>query len=74
MAEQNLNAQQVAAVDQQVKVHLANVIDKMTLRKWAVEQALAKTNPSVEIIDPVKFATSIYNFVVAPALEPFKPD
>lgn len=70
MAEQNLNAQQIAAVNEEFKKHVAGVIEKLGLRRWAAEVALAEKGNS----DPIKLAQQLYDFVIAPALEPFKPD
>lgn len=70
MAEQNLNAQQVQAVNDKVAQHIAGVIEKMTLRRWAAEAALAEKKNG----DPVALAQKLYDFVIKPALEPIKPD
>lgn len=89
MAE--LNGQQIAAIEDKVRNHLAATIEKMKLRQWAVEkailasgtessEALLKITPSREgdamsvEYATVSLANDIYNFVVTPALEPFKPD
>ncbi len=70
MADQQLNAQQVAAVNERFNQHVSQVIDQLKLRRWAAEMALAEKGNA----DPVALAQKLYDFVVKPALEPFKPD
>jgi hypothetical protein len=65
----DLNAQQVAAVNEQFRHHIAETIKQLDLRKWAMEKALADKLGQ----DPIDLATRIYDFVVKPALEPFNP-
>lgn len=88
MAEQNLNAQQIAAVNERFTQHVAKVIDQLNLRKWSIETALAATGSSTLLkVTPgpdgapgrieiclMTLANEIYNFVVKPALEPINPD
>ena len=69
MADNPLNAQQLQAIRNEASAALQAAVDKMQLRKWAVEQAFASINsPYMTItdgrpIDPMDVAEAIYDFV-----------
>lgn len=65
MAE--LNAAQVAAIEEKVRLHMASAIEQMKLRQWAVEIAMKCGDG-----EPIGRAAAIYAFITKPALEPFK--
>ena len=60
MADNPLNAQQLQAVRNEAAAALQAAVDKMQLRKWAVEQALANGYSHQEL---VTIAQAIYDFV-----------
>ncbi len=64
MTEQPLNAQQLAQIQANAERQLRQIVEQMNLRKWAVEQVLAKTSNTTELIHA---AGEIYDFVVKPA-------
>jgi hypothetical protein len=69
MSDNPLNAQQLQAIRNEASAALQAAVDRMQLRKWAVEQAFASINsPYMTItdgrpIDPMDVAAAIYDFV-----------
>ena len=60
MADNPLNAQQLQAIRNEASAALQAAVDKMQLRKWAVEQALANGYSHQELMT---IAQAIYDFV-----------
>jgi Fe-S cluster biosynthesis and repair protein YggX len=71
MSDNPLNAQQIQQIQNEASKALQVAIDKMQLRKWAIEQAfMLATSPTLtpaEPWHPLKLAQEIYNFIVQPA-------
>ena len=65
MADNPLNAQQLQAIRNEASAALQAAVDKMQLRKWAVEQARPHGNSPLEII---QIAAALYDFVTEPAV------
>jgi len=63
----NLNAQQVALVNEELTKRTKQIIDQMNLRKWAMDAALQRT--TLDQTQSVAFATAIYDFIVSDAGE-----
>ena len=63
----HLNAQQVAALEKDIRAKLDSVVKDVELRKWAVEQAMGHTIPERSSLDA---AEQIYNFISRPLKEP----
>ena len=62
-APSHLNAQQVAALEKDIRAKLDSVVKDVELRKWAVEQAM-KVSYSVDM------AQQIYDFISRPLAGP----
>ena len=78
MSDNPLNAQQLQAIRNEAAAALQAAVDKMQLRKWSVEQAIAAylssnklvsdaqftdDTPLVFYSEPMKLAQAIYDFV-----------
>lgn len=63
MADNPLNAQQLQRIQQDASAALQVAIDRMQLRKWAVEQAFAAVGSTG---NPMQVARDIYDFVCQP--------
>ena len=60
MTDNPLNAQQLQAIRNEASAALQAAVDKMQLRKWAVEQALANGYSHQELMT---IAQAVYDFV-----------
>ena len=73
MSDNPLTAQQLQAIRNEAAAALQAAVDRMQLRKWAVEQAFASINsPYMTVtegrpIDPMDVAKAVYDFVSQPA-------
>ena len=79
MADTNLNAAQLQHIQNEASKALQLAVDKMQLRKWAVEQAFSVVSllnalikkptdsghptPRLTINDPMALAAAVYDFV-----------
>lgn len=63
-----LNAAQI----QQAQKYAAEIIERMNMRKWAMESALASAGANAKPGEVVDLARAIYEFVTA-ATEPTAP-
>ena len=60
MSDNHLNAQQIQRIQQDASAALQTAIDRMQLRKWAIEQAFAAVGSTG---NPMQVARDIYDFV-----------
>ena len=82
MSDNPLNARQLEQIRNEAAAAVQAAVDKMQLRKWAVEQAIAAylssnklvadaqftdDTPLVFYSEPMKLAQAIYDFVSQPA-------
>jgi hypothetical protein len=63
MPDTPLNAQQIVKMQAEAERQVGAYIERLQLRKWALEQALRKTRSPEKITE---LAQSIYDFTVRP--------
>jgi hypothetical protein len=64
MPDNPLNAQQIVKMQAEAERQVGAYIERLQLRKWALEQALSKASSPDKITE---LAQSIYDFTVRPA-------
>ena len=78
---QHLNAAQLAEISKRMEAQVNTILDRIQLRKWSVEQALAicsslngsahtapaPNSTAPKINDPLTLAQAVYDFVSLPS-------
>lgn len=64
MTDQPLNAQQLQQIQANAEKQVLQIIERLKLRQWAVEQALSHNSSPDTVVD---VAGKIYDFIIQPA-------